>query len=256
MAEKDNKWIEILSGKSKPNPKNKDEVEAAKLRDAIGSYEESIGLNKITPENSYIRFQEFQKANELEKIKKTDNQSYFKLITYVKNRLQAIKLLIVFILGIFASLLLPLISVNAPMQVASNNSSHVNNFEQALKGTKNSLNTIDDLKGVNPRFNALISHKKTTVYDYIELSKIHSVESEDYLNKYIELAFNNFKDYGELLKTQHKQPLLCIAKGNDYEAGKLREFIDSEIKNNNKLNLNQGIETILLIKLVKDNPCN
>ena len=59
MAEKENKWFEVLSGKSKPNPKNKDEVEAAQLREAIGSYEKSIGLSKITPDNSYFRFQQF-----------------------------------------------------------------------------------------------------------------------------------------------------------------------------------------------------
>ena len=66
MAEKD-KWFEILSGKSNPNPKNRDEVEAAQLREAIGSYENSIGLNKITPENSYFRFKQKLKAREQQK---------------------------------------------------------------------------------------------------------------------------------------------------------------------------------------------
>ena len=69
MAKKDNKWFEILSGKSKPNLKNKDEVEAAQLREAIGSYEKSIGLDKITPENSYFRFQQLLKASQPQKIK-------------------------------------------------------------------------------------------------------------------------------------------------------------------------------------------
>jgi hypothetical protein len=67
MAEKENKWFEVLSGKSKPNPKNKDEVEAAQLREAIGSYEKSIGLSKITPDNSYFRFQQLLKASQPQK---------------------------------------------------------------------------------------------------------------------------------------------------------------------------------------------
>jgi len=67
MAEKDNKWLEILSGKSKPNLKNKDEVEAAQLREAIGTYEKSIGLDKITPENSYFRFQQILKSRKSQK---------------------------------------------------------------------------------------------------------------------------------------------------------------------------------------------
>ena len=67
MAEKENKWFEVLSGKSKPNPKNKDEVEAAQLREAIESYEKSIGLSKITPDNSYFRFQQLLKASQPQK---------------------------------------------------------------------------------------------------------------------------------------------------------------------------------------------
>ncbi len=67
MGEKDNKWFEVLSGKSKPNPKNKDEIEAAQLREAIGSYEKSIGLSKITPENSYFRFRQILKSRESQK---------------------------------------------------------------------------------------------------------------------------------------------------------------------------------------------
>jgi hypothetical protein len=67
MAEKDNKWFEVISGKSKPNPKNKDEIEAAQLREAIGSYEKSIGLSKITPDNSYFRFQQLLKASHHQK---------------------------------------------------------------------------------------------------------------------------------------------------------------------------------------------
>lgn len=69
MGEKDNKWFEVLSGKSKPNPKNKDEIEAAQLREAIGSYEKSIGLSKITPDNSYFRFQQLLKATQPQKAK-------------------------------------------------------------------------------------------------------------------------------------------------------------------------------------------
>ena len=67
MAEKDNKWLEVLSGKSKPNPKNNEEIEAAQIREAIGSYEKSIGLSKITPENSYFRFRQILKSRESQK---------------------------------------------------------------------------------------------------------------------------------------------------------------------------------------------
>ena len=67
MAEKDNKWLEVLSGKSKPNPKNNEEIEAAQLREAIGSYEKSIGLSKITPDNSYFRFRQILKSRESQK---------------------------------------------------------------------------------------------------------------------------------------------------------------------------------------------
>ena len=67
MAEKDNKWLEVLSGKSKPNPKNNEEIEAAQIREAIGSYEKSIGLSKITPENSYFRFRQILKSWESQK---------------------------------------------------------------------------------------------------------------------------------------------------------------------------------------------
>lgn len=67
MAEKDNKWLEVLSGKSKPNPNNNEEIEAAQLREAIGSYEKSIGLSKITPDNSYFRFRQIMKSRESQK---------------------------------------------------------------------------------------------------------------------------------------------------------------------------------------------
>ena len=67
MAEKDDKWLEVLSGKSKPNPKNNEEIEAAQLREAIGSYEKSIGLSKITPDNSYFRFRQILKSRESQK---------------------------------------------------------------------------------------------------------------------------------------------------------------------------------------------
>lgn len=67
MAEKDNKWLEVLSGKSKPNPKNNEEIEAAQIREAIESYEKSIGLSKITPENSYFRFRQILKSQESQK---------------------------------------------------------------------------------------------------------------------------------------------------------------------------------------------
>jgi len=67
MAEKDNKWLEVLSGKSKPNSKNNEEIEASQLREAIGSYEKSIGLSKITPDNSYFRFRQILKSREPQK---------------------------------------------------------------------------------------------------------------------------------------------------------------------------------------------
>lgn len=67
MAEKDNKWLDVLSGKSKPNPQNNEEIEADQIREAIRSYEKSIGLSKITPDNSYFRFRQIMKSRESQK---------------------------------------------------------------------------------------------------------------------------------------------------------------------------------------------
>jgi hypothetical protein len=64
---KEDKWIEVLSGKSKPNPKNKDEIEASYLREAIGSYEKKIGLNNPNPEFSFYRFEQLLKEKDQHK---------------------------------------------------------------------------------------------------------------------------------------------------------------------------------------------
>ena len=63
MTEEKEKWLEVLSGRAIANPTNEEEVEAAKLREAIGAYEQGIGLNKITADNSYFRFQQLMKAS-------------------------------------------------------------------------------------------------------------------------------------------------------------------------------------------------
>jgi len=64
---KEDKWIEVLSGKSKPNPKKKDEIEASYLREAIGSYEKKIGLNNPNPEFSFYRFEQLLKEKDQHK---------------------------------------------------------------------------------------------------------------------------------------------------------------------------------------------
>jgi len=64
---KEDKWIEVLSGKSTPNPKNKDEIEASYLREAIGSYEKKIGLNNPNPEFSFYRFEQLLKEKDQRK---------------------------------------------------------------------------------------------------------------------------------------------------------------------------------------------
>ena len=64
---KEDKWIEVLSGKRTPNPKNKDEIEASYLREAIGSYEKKIGLNNPNPEFSFYRFEQLLKEKDQHK---------------------------------------------------------------------------------------------------------------------------------------------------------------------------------------------
>ena len=61
---KEDKWIEVLSGKRTPNLKNKDEIEASYLREAIGSYEKKIGLNNPNPEFSFYRFEQLLKEKD------------------------------------------------------------------------------------------------------------------------------------------------------------------------------------------------
>jgi hypothetical protein len=255
---KDNRWIEILSGRKKPNKKNHDELEAAHLREAIHNYEKDIGLDKITSENSYFRFKQLKDSKKTKAHEIENNKFYFKLLAYLKKKIQAIRLIFVFILGICASLFIPLLTINTPLQVANNNynPNSSNGIEQASKENKKDLSAIDELKNINPRINLLKSHVNISVNDYIELSKIHSKENEDYINKYILLAFNNFIDYGGLLKTQHKKPLFCLANGKIYKADKLREIIDLEVNGNNKIDLNQRIEIVILLSLIKENPCN
>jgi len=50
--------------------------------------------------------------------------------------------------------------------------------------------------------------------------------------------------------------LLCLIKGNSYTTEKLRELINLEVNGNNKTDLNQRVEIVLLLKLTKENPCN
>ena len=64
---KEDKWIEVLSGKRTPNPKNKDEIETSYLREAIGSYEKKIGLNNPNPEFSFYRFEQLLKEKDQHK---------------------------------------------------------------------------------------------------------------------------------------------------------------------------------------------
>ena len=61
---KEDKWIEVLSGKRTPNPKNNDEIEASYLREAIGSYEKKIGLDNPNPEFSFYRFEQLLKEKD------------------------------------------------------------------------------------------------------------------------------------------------------------------------------------------------
>jgi len=255
---KDNRWIEILSGRRKPNKENRDELEAAHLREAIHNYEKDISLDKITPENSYFRFNQLKDSKRAKVKEQKNNKFYFKLLTYLKNKIQAVRLIFVFILGVCASLLIPLLTINAPMQVASNQPSSITSggIEQASKENKKDFSAIGELKNINPRVDLLKSNVNITVNDYVELSKIHSRESEDYLNRYIVLVFNNFIEYGDLLKTQHKKPLFCLAGGKSYQADKLRELIDLDVNGSNNRDLNQKIEIVLLLKLTKENPCN
>ena len=255
---KDNRWIEILSGRRKSNKKNPEEIEAAKLREAIHNYEKDIGLDKISPENSYFRFKQLKDSKKSEINKQEKNKFYFRFLAYINKKIQAIKLFFVFILGVCASLFIPLLSINAPMQVASNDHSSTfsSSFEQASKKNKKDLGAVSELRNINPTFKLLTSHVNISVSDYIELSKLHSREAEDYINKYIILALNNFIDYGDLLKSQHKKPLLCLAEEKPYKADKLRKIIDLEINGNKKVDLNQKIEVILLLGLIKENPCN
>ena len=255
---KDNRWIEILSGRRKSTKKNTEEIEAAHLREAIHNYEKDIGLDKISPENSYFRFKQLKDSKKSKVNERVKNSYYSRLLTYVKNKIQAIRLIFVFILGVCASLVIPILTINAPMQVASNdhNSISSRSFEQASKENKKDLSPIEELKNLNPRINLLTSHANMSVNDYIELRKIHSIETEGYINKYIVLAFNNFIDYGVLLKNQQKKPLLCLAKGKTYKADKLREVIDLEINDNSKIDLDQRIEFVLLRRLAKEYPCN
>jgi hypothetical protein len=255
---KDIKWIEVLSGRRKPNKKNHDELEAFQLREAIHNYEKDIGLNKITAENSYFRFEKVRDLKKSKTVEQEKDKLHSRLLAYFKNKLQAIRLIFVFILGVCASLLLPLMTINAPMQVANNeySTNSPSGIEQASKENKKDLSAISELKNINPKINLLTSHISISVNDYIELNKIHSRESEDYLNKYIVLAFNNFLDYGDLLKSKHVKPLLCLPQGKTYKADKLREFIDLEVNDNNKIDLNQRIEIVLLFRLAKENPCN
>jgi hypothetical protein len=84
---REDKWIKILSGKAKPNTKNKEEQEAAQLREAISSYEKDIGLDKISPENSYFRFQQLKKLQKMRKNESTENsaKSFFvRQVAYIK----------------------------------------------------------------------------------------------------------------------------------------------------------------------------
>ena len=84
---KEDTWIKILSGKAKPNIKNKDEQEAAQLREAISSYEKEIGLDKISPENSYFRFQQLKKLQKMQENKSAVSpiKSFFtKQVAYIK----------------------------------------------------------------------------------------------------------------------------------------------------------------------------
>ena len=255
---KDNRWIEVLSGRRKSNKKNPEEIEAAHLREAIHNYEKDIGLDKISPENSYFRFKQVKDSKKSEVNEQEKNKFYYRFLSYANKKIQAIKLFFVFILGVCASLFIPLLTINAPMQVASNdhNSIPSSSFEQASKENKNGLVAIGELRNINPTFNLLASHVNISVSDYLELNKLHSIEAEDYINKYILLALNNFLDYGDLLKSQHKKPLLCLAEEKIYKADKLREIIDLEINGNKKVDLNKKIEVILLLGLIKENPCN
>ena len=255
---KDNRWIEILSGRRKPNKGNRDEIEATHLREAIHNYEKDIGLDKITPENSYFRFEQLKDSKKSKVNEQEKNKLYSRLFAYVKNKIQTIRLIFVFILGVCASLLIPLLTINAPMQVANNQPSSIasSGIEQASKENKIDFTAIDELKNINPAIDLLTSRINISVNDYLQLSKIHSRESEEYLNRYIALVFSNFIDYGELLKTQHKKPLLCLVKGNSYTTEKLRELINLEVNGNNKTDLNQRVEIVLLLKLTKENPCN
>lgn len=89
---KEDKWIEVLSGRSKPNPKNKDEIEASYLREAIGSYEKKIGLDNPNPELSFARFEQLLKEEDeaLTKKNSTFNQASFER---TKNALESSTLL-------------------------------------------------------------------------------------------------------------------------------------------------------------------
>ena len=252
---KDNRWIEILSGRRKSNKKNPEEIEAAQLREAIHNYEKDIGLDKISPENSYFRFKQLKDSKKSKVNEQKKNKFYSRLLAYVKNKIQAIRLIFVFILGVCASLFIPILTINAPMQVASNDKDS-STFEQTSKGNKKDLAAIGELRNINPTINLLASHVNISVSDYVELRKLHSREAEDYINRYITLAYNNFIDYERLLKSQHKRPLLCLSEEKTYKADKLREIIDLEINANKKVNLNQKIEVVLLLRLIKESPCN
>ena len=84
---KEDKWIKILSGKAKPSIKNKDEQEAAQLREAISSYEKEIGLDKISQENSYFRFQQLKKLQKIQENKSavSPTKSFFvRQVAYIK----------------------------------------------------------------------------------------------------------------------------------------------------------------------------
>lgn len=245
-------WAEALSGKSKDiDPLIHKKAQA--LRKILK--EEDEALTKKYSTFNQASFERTKNALESSGLlqKEIDlTKSFFtKQVAYIK-------LIFVFILGLCTSLLMPLLTINAPMQVASNdqNLKSSSGYEQASKENKKDLSNFDELKNINPRINLLTSHTEISVNDYLELSKIHSRESEEYLNKYISLAFNNFIDYGNLLKAQHKKPLICFKEEKTYKVNKLRELIDSEVNDKNKINLNQRVEIVLLNKLIRENPCN
>ncbi len=141
MAKEENRWLEVLSGQTKPNPKNNDEIEAAQLREAIGSYEKSIGLSKITPDNSYFRFQQILKSRESQKktsTAETDN----------KSKKELFKLSLTALISLLIGTMLPL-----HMATRGNNDGFLDNIPKLFSSQlvlEEEINYKDTIKKSNP----------------------------------------------------------------------------------------------------------